>query len=166
MILTPTFVTRPAFSVAGYYARVANHAEIHALWQRFIPYVDVFTPIRTEPNTSYGMMRHFDPATRQFDYLAGVAVNHPVALPVGYDVWHIPLQEYATFPCTLGTITTTFELIYTQWVRVSPYYVCDGVRFEYYDADFMGQPDSPMSLYLPIRKTNAHVDGDASPPLQ
>ncbi|MFM7679415.1 MAG: GyrI-like domain-containing protein, partial [Roseiflexaceae bacterium] len=98
------------------------------------------------------MMRHFDPATRQFDYLAGVAVNHPVTLAVECDVWHIPTQEYATFTCTLGTLVSTLELIYTQWVRVSPYYVCDGVRFEYYDAHFMGQPDSPMSLYLPIRK--------------
>lgn len=160
MILSPTFVTRPAFSVAGYYARIANHAQIHALWQRFIPYANVLAPVQTEPNMSYGAMRHFDPATRQFDYLAGVAINYPVTLPLECDVWHIPTQEYAMFPCTFATIIPTFELIYTQWVRVSPYYVCDGIRFEYYDAHFMGQPDSPASLYLPIRKTSNHIDAD------
>jgi predicted transcriptional regulator YdeE len=166
MILTPTFITRSAFTVAGYQSRITHHTQIHALWQRFIPYADVLAPIRTEPDTSYGMMRHFDPETRQFDYLAGVAVNHPVTLDVECDVWHIPTQEYATFPCTLGTLVSTYELIYTQWVRVSPYYVCDGVRFEYYDVHFMGQPDSRMSLYLPIRKTSNHIDATPQSPLQ
>lgn len=153
MRLTPTFVTRPAFTVIGHQNRVNNVVQIHALWHQFVPIITTLMPIISEPHTSYGVMRQYDITTDQFDYLAGVVTDCPAALPIDCAVWHIPTQHYAVFACTLVTIPATFDAIYRQWLPTTTYRIIDGPRFERYDSDFMGQPDSPVSLYVPIMQT-------------
>lgn len=150
MVLSPTFVMRPAFTVVGYQCRVNNVAQIHALWQQLIPVVHTLMPIISEPHVAYGVMRRHDVTTAEFDYLAGVVTDCPATLPTEYAVWHIPAQHYAVFPCTLETITHTFDTIYRDWQPHTTKQIVDGPRFERYDGDFMGQPDSPLSLYVPI----------------
>lgn len=153
----PTFVTRPAFTVAGFQARIKTVAQIHALWQQLIPIINVLTPIINEPHTSYGVMRHYDMTTDLFDYLAGVAIDYPVALPIECDIWHVPAQRYAVFASTLATITPTFDMIFNEWRTTTHHQIAEGPRFEYYTADFMGQPDSQVQLYIPIVAVSAVV---------
>jgi predicted transcriptional regulator YdeE len=122
---------------------------IHALWQRFIPMLAQLESVMCDPYASYGAMRHFDPSTKQFDYMAAVEIHYPVLLPADCTVWHIPAQQYAIFDCTFALLGDMFAYVHT-WLATSAYQESYGPNFEYYAADFVGQPDSPVSIYIPI----------------
>lgn len=160
MALSPTFITLPAFTLAGLQQRVASsEGQVYALWQRFLPMIVQLAPITTVAYTSYGAMRHFDTSTKQFDYLAGVPVNNAIDLPAEFVVWHIPSHDYAVFACTLSTIAPTLRHIHNQWLPSSGFDQPNSPSFEYYGQDFMGQPDSPVSISVPIVSAHTEVHG-------
>lgn len=155
----PRFESRPAFTIAGIQERVSPMSpRIHALWQRFIPMLVQFEPVMREPYASYGAMRHFDPSTRLFDYMSAVEVNYPVILPTEWEIWHIPAQDYAIFDCTLAKLSDMFAYINT-WLETSEYQDSYGPNFEYYAADFVGQPDSLVSIFIPITRRDTCASG-------
>ena len=141
--------------MVGIQARVTPMSpHIHALWQRFIPMLTQFEPIMRDPYASYGAARHYDPSTQEFDYMAAVEIHYPVLLPADCVVWHIPAQDYAIVDGTFARLGDMFAYAHT-WLATSAYQDSHGPNFEYYAADFDGQPDSPVSIYIPIMARDA-----------
>lgn len=150
--LTPTFENREAFTVAGLLLHGADEpAELKGLWNRLGERFDALQPLAVS-GAAYGVIDNFDEEKGVFDYMAGVQVATPQALPQGFELWHLPAQYYAVFPTTLETLHDTIDQIYTQWLPHSNYERAPGPEFEYYDADFdANSPSAPFYLYIPIQ---------------
>lgn len=147
--MEPTFTTKPAFTVVGMLYRGRNETgqEIPQLWDVFIPRRD---EIKNRTDIAYGVMGNYDPATGEFDYLAGFGVDRVDDIPEGMKRWDVPEQKYAVFTCTLRTLRQTYDAIYRQWLPQSGHEHAGSVEFELYDEHFEGD-DSDMYIYVPIR---------------
>jgi AraC family transcriptional regulator len=146
--MEPRIVSLPAFVVAGFlHHGNSDNGELPALWERVGPTLSALPS--TEPDVYYGVIDHFDEATKTFDYVAGRPVA-PDSLPQEGNVrWEIPAQTYAVFSCTLKTLMPTFGAAY-QWVGASGRARAEGPEFERYGPDFDESPEQPLTLWIPI----------------
>ncbi|MBN1285993.1 MAG: AraC family transcriptional regulator [Anaerolineae bacterium] len=149
--MEPTIITKPAFTAVGmkYRGKNATKMEIPQLWEAFIPRKDEIKHLST-PQISYGVMDNYDPATGDFDYLAGFGVDRAEDVPQGMMRWDVPEQRYAVFACNLRTIHQVFDFIYSQWLPQSSYQRAEGPEFELYDEHYCDD-DSPLYIYIPIQ---------------
>jgi len=107
---------------------------------------------RTTDLATYGVMPNYDEATGEFDYVASLSVQRAADLPAGMVGVEVPAARYAVLGCTLPEIGAAYEQIHV-WVAQSEYERAPTPDFEYYEPDFNPQdPNSVMSLYLPIKK--------------
>jgi AraC family transcriptional regulator len=106
--------------------------------------------MRAEPRRD-GVTFGFDPAAREFNYLAGYPVEPSFWAPTGISLIHIPLQNYAAFATTLPGLMDTLHQANHVWLPASPHRRADGPEVELYNEAFDPQdPASPMYFYLPI----------------
>ncbi|MCC6443187.1 MAG: AraC family transcriptional regulator [Armatimonadetes bacterium] len=140
--MEPTFQTRPGFVVAGMLYRGKNqNQEIPRLWDAFIKREEEIE-YRTVPCTAYGVCDRYDPATGDFDYLAGFGVDRADGLPEGMVSWRIPAQTYAVFPTILATLMQTIKYANHTWLPQSGCRRGEGPEFELYDEYFMSESDT------------------------
>jgi AraC family transcriptional regulator len=148
--MEPQIVQKPAFTAVGMKYRGKNqNREIPQLWEQFIPHMGEIKHMST-PTNSYGIMDHYDPATGDFDYLAAFGVDSADDIPAGMEVWAVPEQTYAVFPCTLATIQQVMGDAYRMWLPQSAYQGAEGPMFEFYDENFTGD-NSPLYIYVNIK---------------
>jgi len=149
-------IRHPAIHVVDLHYRGKNENETfpavrRAFWPR---HLEIDSPLK--PIHSYGLIDHFDPDTRDMDYLAGIAVNPECAVPQGMTKLDIPPQTYAVFQCTLPTLWETIGVVHEQWFPGSGYRRADGLEFELYDQRFdSAQGKLEMSVWIPVVR-----DGD------
>lgn len=148
---TPSFVTKPAFSVVGLLIQVPPKSpEIPALWGQFGPRMGE-VPHLAEPGASYGLMRNNDAQMTTIDYMAGEAVTQVENVPAGMTHIEVPANSYAVFKSTLATLPATFGEIYERWLPASGYQPANAPYFEYYGPDF--NPDdvnASVTIYIPV----------------
>lgn len=151
-IAPPKIVARDAFGVIGLCYRGNNdNQEIPALWDAFVPRAREITHVVNE-DVVYGIADSFDRASGTFEYLAGLEVMRDAPVPGGMVSWTIPAQTYAIFNCTLPTLMRTFQFAYDTWMPQADYRRAPGPEFELYDDRFNpGNPDSLISIYIPVR---------------
>lgn len=132
----PRIATYPAFTVIGpKYHGQNKHGEIPAMWHTFAPMMDKI-PGRIG-HAAYGVCGHFDKATGEFDYIAGMQVKPGTEPPEGMSTWDVPEQIYAIFPTTLANLHQTMDHIYREWLPASQQWRAgDGPCVELYDHDF------------------------------
>ncbi len=143
--------TYPAFTVVGLKSRDhQGNNNIPKLWDTFVPRMNEIS--HRAGHKSYGVMGNYDPATSEFDYLAGVPVTEATDLPEGMTHWLVPEQTYAVFPCTLQTIQQTFQDIYQKWLKEAELVRGDGPEFELYDEQFNPEAGKfDITIWIPIR---------------
>jgi predicted transcriptional regulator YdeE len=148
--MKPSFVTKPAFYAVGMAYHGANQAgEISKLWEDFIPRA---SEIKEGFAGALGLCL---PAEEDgsINYLASIGVADPPAVPPGMQVWQVPEQLYAVFPCKLSTIRQVCQAAFGDWLPQSGYDFAGGAFFEYYGVDFNpGRGKDDLHVYIPVRK--------------
>jgi len=142
-------VHRGTFRVVGIKYRGKNaKGEIPKLWEeRFFPRLGEIRQV-VEAGVFYGVEGNYDPATGNFDYLAGLEVDADAPVPHGMADWVVAEADYAVFPTTLPEIRQTMDYIHREWLPQSGYRHTGGPEFEYYGTDFMD--GERMSVYVPV----------------
>lgn len=114
---------------------------------------------RRNGRRNYGVQRYpndFGPENNVFEYIAAVEVSEFGDIPEGMIAFELPRRHYAvyTYRGEVGpdTMTQIYANIYGQWVfNLEHDMYCD-YDFEFYDEKFNpGQPDSYMSVYIPVK---------------
>jgi len=148
--MEPRILTKPAFSVMGLTVRAKGGSpEIPGLWDKLMPRLGEISGRKSDD--AFGVIDDFDEAAGEMDYTAGYQVEESPRPPSGMTVAHIPAQTYAVFDCTLPTLMEALDQAYHAWLPNSEYRRAGGPEFEYYGEDFFGSdPDSPMSIFIPI----------------
>ena len=143
----------PAFTAVGMKSRYGKNAnEIPQLWEAFVPRIGEVVH-RDGSHHSYGLMGNYDPATGEFDYMAGLPVTETTDIPAGMTHWAVPQQTYAVFSCTLQTISQTFDAIYKEWIHTAPVTRTSGPEFELYDENFNpNEGRFDVSIWIPVHE--------------
>lgn len=142
-------LTKPAFSVIGFSnLRDCSPGVIPGLWEKNGP--TLMGLPSAEAGVFYGVMNHFNPEDRSFEYLAAISVAADAPTPDGMVRWDIPEQTYAVFDTTLATTMETFHALYQIWFPSSGYQRGDGAEFEHYDERFDTDPSKPLTLWIPV----------------
>jgi AraC family transcriptional regulator len=149
----PKITSKPAFSVVGMKYRGKNEQnEVPQLWDQFMTREGEIKE-KLDPNVCYGVMDNFDENSGEFDYVAAFEVEGEVEIPEGMVKWEVPEQTYAVFTCTLPTIREAYQYAYKSWLPGSGYQRAADPEFELYGQDFDHRdPNSPMYLYIPVKK--------------
>lgn len=147
--MKPEIASRPAFTVVGVKYRGNNPTgDIPALWeQKFFPRVSEVQSV-VDRDVYYGVMDNYDPATGEFDYLAGVEVSNTDNIPEGMESWSVPEQTYSVFPATLDNLIETYEQLFSRWLPESGCQMADGPSFEYYGPDFCD--GRKLTIHVPV----------------
>lgn len=157
--MEPRIVTKPAFTVVGLpFSGHISHApfeggsennEIGDLWDRLSGRVPEIKNI-CGPGVGlcYGMPSESEPW-----YIAGHEVARAEDVPDDMMSMTVPMQRYAVFACTLGTLGETYRYITEEWQPATGHQHADVPDFEYYDGKF--DPSEPqnmeLSVYWPIK---------------
>ena len=115
----PRIVDRGPIQFVGIRGRYTGQTApngIPILWQRFAQHIGSIPD--QVPHVAYGLS-FMD--GKEFEYLAGVEVTKPSALPEGWSEVNVPAQRYAVFthPGHVSGIRATIEAVGTQWLPVS-----------------------------------------------
>jgi predicted transcriptional regulator YdeE len=148
--MEPKIVEKLAFTVVGmpYYGKNEN-GEIKDLWVEFNPRIP---EIKDIVDGAFGMCAQPD-ESGAFKYLAGMGVSSAEDVPEGMQVWEVPAQKYAVFPCTLSTIGEAYKYAFETWLPQSEYEFADSYDFEYYDESFDDEDieNATLYIYIPIK---------------
>jgi AraC family transcriptional regulator len=154
VIPEPTTIHRPAFIAVGMLQRGTPESipkDVPPMWGRLMQRADEIER-KVNPREAFGVIGNRDPATHEFDYLAGFEVADASEVPEGMVSWPVPAQTYAVFPCTLPTLMDTFRYIYDTWLPGSPHRRADGPELELYGEEFHpAGADSRMYIYVPVK---------------
>ena len=145
-------VSKPKFTVVGIkYHGKNEHNEIPQLWQHFGPRMgEVQHPANSA--TAYGLMGNYDPATGEFDYLAGMEAENTADLPTGMTRWDVPAQSYLVFATPFAKIREAYTNIYQRDLPQSGHQHSGGTEFELYDEQFnLSDPNSILYIYIPVK---------------
>jgi AraC family transcriptional regulator len=145
----PRLQDGPAMLIAGPGGHFTfdNTAGIPALWQRFRDH-----PELVSKPVAYGVSVHTD-ANGGFDYVAGVEVADPAAIPAEFARARITPQRYAVFTHTghVSAIRATYMAIFNDWLPGSGHAIADAPMLERHDQRF--DSDSGMGsfeIWIPI----------------
>ena len=145
--MEPEIISKPAFTVVGMrYFGENQHQEIPQLWGQFLPRAH---EIKDKSAVAYGVCGDVDDNGR-FHYMAGYGSDHP-DIPEGMARWDIPEQTYAVFPCTLDTISETYQFIFEKWLPQVNYQPAGTPDFEFYPEAFDPETSKDMAVYMPIK---------------
>ncbi|MBN2547941.1 MAG: GyrI-like domain-containing protein [Anaerolineales bacterium] len=146
--MEPKIVSKPAFTAVGllYHGKNENN-EIAQMWGQFNPRMG---EIKNVVDGAFGVCGSTQ-EDGSFKYLAGMAVSSVEDLPTGMEVWEVPAQQYAVFPCMLGNIHETYKYAFETWLPTSGYTYTKGPDYEYYDETFDMEKGGPLYIYVPIQ---------------
>jgi AraC family transcriptional regulator len=150
--MEPKIVKKPAFRVVGMQHRgtIAND-ELPALWQALGRRWDDIQGV-ADDEYAYGLTVDMNMETREFEYVAGLAVEETADVPEGMVSVDVPGQTYASFTCTLPTLQAAYEQFYGEWLPSSGYRRAYGPELELYREGF--EPDDEtkqqMEVCVPI----------------
>ncbi len=141
-----------AMLIAGLQARFEfeDLAGLPALWRRFADHIGRIPG--QAGAVAYGVCHHTDESG--FDYLAGVEVSDPSALPGGFARISLPVRQYLVFTHRqhVSAVRGTFMAIFNEWLPKSGYQTEDAPVFERYDERF--DPRTGMGgfeIWVPIK---------------
>jgi AraC family transcriptional regulator len=150
----PKTIHRSAFIVVGMRQRGTAESiprDVPPMWERLMQRAGEIQR-KVNPREAFGVIGNRDPATCEFDYVAGFEVADASEVPEGMVSWHIPGQTYAVFPCTLPTLMDTFRYIYHTWLPDSRQQRGDGPELELYGEEFHpAGANSRMYVYVPVK---------------
>jgi AraC family transcriptional regulator len=149
--MEPRIVERAGFIVVGlkYHGKNENN-EIPQVWEAFHPRIDEIKNMVTD-RTAYGISASMDPATGEFDYVAGFEVSSGDDVPEGMVCFEVPGGKYAVLNTTLPKIGETFRHAYETWMPAAGYRPTGGPEFELYGEGFdVEDPSSEFELCIPI----------------
>ncbi|MDM7916550.1 MAG: GyrI-like domain-containing protein [Candidatus Eisenbacteria bacterium] len=152
-------VQRAAAQVVGIAARIdPTKADYGELWgKRFAPREEEVRSLTGAQGCCGIYYGTGEPG--QVDFVAGMLDTRPSQAAAGGAVAlandlvrrEVPGGQYAHFRCTLATIGSTWHRIYGQELPGSDYAEDEGRPcLEEYPPDARG-PDTPVSIYVPIR---------------
>jgi predicted transcriptional regulator YdeE len=142
-----------AFTVLGIMKRGVDGTKfIPSLWDRFFKHYHEKTRNLRKSNACYGVMKNYDPQTKEFDYLAGFEVDPETTVPNEMIAWNVPNQTYVGIACTVPTIRKAVEFYQKQWLSNRCYQPAEGPEFEYYPEEFKNVETDTMYIYYPIKK--------------
>ena len=106
-MIEPKIILKTGFTAVGmlYYGKNEKY-EISQLWGEFNPRMK---EIRHIIDGAFGLCEPAD-KSGAFRYLAAMAVSDASVIPDGMEVWKVPDQKYAVFPCTLSTLKSNVSL--------------------------------------------------------
>jgi AraC family transcriptional regulator len=143
-------IERPAFHVAGMAIRTKPMSpDIPALWPKF---VTRFPEIggRTEPNVTYGVMRH-EPPDALF-YMAGVAVTGGTRAPAGMELREVEAGTYARFEYPIARLGEGFGEIFNRLLPSSGFAQRPGYLLERYGEAFDPHDvNSVVEILIPVQ---------------
>lgn len=147
--MTIEIVERPAFHVAGMSILTKPMSpQIPALWPKFIarsPEIEG----RSEPNVTYGVMRH-EPPDSLF-YMAGVAVPAAARAPAAMEIREIAAGSYARFQYPIARLGEGFGEIFGRLLPSSGRVQAPGYLLERYDESFDPQDvNSLVEILIPV----------------
>ena len=145
--------TIPAFTAAGMMYKGKNeNQEIKAMWGKINPRWDEIKHPAKPVERAFGICGDME-EDGSFSYLAGIEIEMAEDLPADMEIWDVPENTYAVFPCTLAEIHQTYEYAHGTWMPKNGYKRAAGPDFEFYDEAFdPSQPDSILYVYIPIKK--------------
>jgi AraC family transcriptional regulator len=133
-----------------------SHGELVGIWQSFLQQIENI-PNQKVPRQTYGLWcypNNFQ-VSRDFDYLAAVAVEKRACLPPTLSSTRLKHSRYASFEHhgPIQTIRQTYLHIYGEWLPQSGYRLAGSYDLESYDERFTGadQADSILNILVPIR---------------
>jgi AraC family transcriptional regulator len=147
--MTIELVQRPAFHVAGMSIRTKPRSPaIPALWQKFVPRLPEIEA-RTEPEVTYGVMRHEPPDA--LVYIAGAAVRSGARAPTGMEIREVAAGSYARFRYPLARLGEGFGEIFNRLLPTSNYLQAPGFLLERYDESFdPSDMNSMVEILIPV----------------
>jgi len=153
MVRMPTLKRLPALTIVGLRVRTRPmSAQISKVWDDFVPRMGEIA-YRAEPDVSYGVIGHWDPATQQFDYQAGVAVTDARTVQNGMVRWEVLESDWAVFDATIQTLGEVFEQVPAQ-LRALGVEQIEGPTLERYGPDFT-QPQQPLQVWVPVARRDS-----------
>ena len=149
--MSPEIIDRPAVSVVGLRIRTLPMSpEIPALWPRLVARIPEIAH-QAQAHVSYGVMAPVGTEMAALDYLAGVAVTDPEAVPPGMSRWTIPAGTWAVFRCRLDKLQAAYAAIFDEWLPGSAFVQAPGPLYERYDEAFdPARPDSLVEIGVPL----------------
>jgi len=150
--MDPQLLRLPALTVIGVLVHArGGETDLSTVWDDVGRRAGEIRP-RAAPAAALGVTFNFQPAAREFDYLAGFPVEAGAAPPEGMVSIEIPAQTYAAFPCSLQTLMEAIHQANHVWLPGSTYAHTGGPELEYYGDEFNpSDPGSRMFLYIPVR---------------
>ncbi|MEM7110807.1 MAG: GyrI-like domain-containing protein [Chloroflexota bacterium] len=116
------------------------------LWNRFLLRA---AEIEGCSIVAYGVCGNVDENGR-FSYMAGYETTNLAHVPDGMDSWELAEQTYAVFPCTMDTISETYQHIFEKWLPQADYKLAGAPDFEFYPATFDPVNDKQMAIHMPV----------------
>jgi AraC family transcriptional regulator len=150
--MKPKIVTKPAFRVVGMQHRgTITNDELPALWQTLGQRMGDIQGV-ADNDYAYGLTVDMNMETKEFEYVAGMAVERTAGVPEGMVSVEVPEQTYATFTCTLPTLQAAYEQFYGEWLPSSGYRRAYGPELELYGEDFdpADETKQQMAICVPI----------------
>ena len=150
--MEPKIVTKPAFKVVGMkYHGKGGGEEIKNLWGAFMSRMhEIKYPVGDK--ISYGVSTEFDDETKEFDYIACIAVEMVDEVPEGMVSLDISQGTFAVFTTTLPTMMEAYENAYNVWLPNSGYERAEIPDYEEYGPDWDSQdPNSEFQFYVPLK---------------
>jgi AraC family transcriptional regulator len=143
-------VQRPAFHVAGMAIRTKPMSpDIPALWPKFVARFPEIQG-RTEPDVTYGVMRH-EPPDALF-YMAGVGVPGETRAPPGMEVCEVEAGSFARFEYPIARLGEGFAEIFDRLLPASGYVQRPGYLLERYGEAFDPHDvNSVVEILIPVR---------------
>jgi len=147
------------FTVAGLAVKTTmSENRIPQLWDQFIEHVSEIEQFGDGACPSYGVC-FYDTASdygsdSEFTYLAAMQVRADTVVPAPFTTRVVRGGNYAVFEHigTLDTLTTTYQGIYSNWIKDAGLELDKRDDFEKYDFRFKyGEPDSVMEIWVPIK---------------
>jgi predicted transcriptional regulator YdeE len=148
--MEPEVKSKPAFTVIGmqYHGKNENN-KIPQLWGKFIPRMAEIQH-KVVSGESFGVCGELE-EDGKFKYVAGFEVSKTADMPAGMVSWEVPQHLYAIFPCTIPTISETYNYIHQTWLPESGYKRADAPDFELYDESFNAEDtNSILYVYIPV----------------
>lgn len=148
--MSPRFVEKPAFTVAGVTA-TGHPAQLDhtKIWDMaYMPLDSVLHPLSLDGGY-YGVTTCENETYR---YLAGMAIREGAVLPPGAESRTIPAARYAVMDCDMNTIGATWREAYESWLPASSFALdTNGFDFEFYppvEADGVQK----VEIYIPVKE--------------
>jgi len=166
--MEPKMVKKESVKIAGFALKTKtigeqNKTEITKFWLNYINdgrCKKLHSENFIKNHTEFGVCFPENPENGEFVYVIGIEVKDGCEIPNGYHVCTIPSALYAIFSSPpadranfSNEIQGTWDYIFSEWFPNSGYeFAPNGVDFELYDENKMGETGNVCEIYIPVVK--------------